>query len=48
MMQVVILFQILAAEMNFGYKFQTVRLERFNDSRICNLKGLAESVDQCT
>lgn len=46
-LQVVILFQILAAEMNFGYKFQTVRLEKFNDKSIRNLKHLAKSVDSC-
>ncbi|KAL3146345.1 hypothetical protein ABBQ32_003036 [Trebouxia sp. C0010 RCD-2024] len=45
--QVVVLFQILAAEINFGYKFQTVKCEQFNGQELHNLKQLAEAVDTC-
>ena len=45
--QVVVLFQILAAEINFGYKFQTVQCLSFNGSELPNLKALAQAVDSC-
>ncbi|DBA92177.1 hypothetical protein WJX77_001540 [Trebouxia sp. C0004] len=45
--QVIVLFQILAAEINFGYKFQTVKCELFNGQELHNLKQLAEAVDAC-
>lgn len=43
--QVVILFQVLAAEINFGYKFQTVRMMEFNGVAVQNLRHVAELVD---
>ncbi|EIE25461.1 trypsin-like serine protease [Coccomyxa subellipsoidea C-169] len=46
--QVVVLFQVLAAEINFGYKFQTVRCESLNGEEVRNLARLAELVDSCT
>ena len=46
-MQVVLLFQILASPVTNGYKFQSVRLERFNDQAVQNLKQLADFVDNC-
>ncbi|CAL5219318.1 g1127 [Coccomyxa viridis] len=46
--QVVVLFQVLAAEINFGYKFQTVRCEAFNGQEVRNLATFAELVDGCT
>lgn len=45
--QVVVLFQILAAEINFGYRFQTVRCESLNGQGVCNLRSLATLVDRC-
>lgn len=45
--QVVVLFQVLASQVNFGYKFQTVRCEKFNDLELRNLAHLAELVDAC-
>ncbi|BDA41920.1 Protease Do-like 10, mitochondrial [Coccomyxa sp. Obi] len=45
--QVVVLFQVLAAEINFGYKFQTVRCQTFNGEEVRNLARLAELVDSC-
>eukprot|EP00884_Botryococcus_braunii_P011067 jgi/Botrbrau1/19962/Bobra.0059s0078.1 len=46
--QVVVLFQVLAAELNFGYKFQCIQCMQFNDVDIRNLKHLTELVDSCT
>ena len=46
--QVVVLFQILAAEINFGYKFQTVQCLTFNGTELPNLRALAQQVDSCT
>eukprot|EP00891_Asterochloris_glomerata_P000822 jgi/Astpho2/822/e_gw1.00016.51.1_t len=46
--QVVVLFQILAAEINFGYKFQCVRCEAFNGIELHSLEQLAREVDSCT
>jgi len=43
--QVVVLFQTLAAEINFGYKFQTTRVMKFNGETIKNLCHLAQMVD---
>ena len=45
--QPVVLFQILSAQINYGYRFQTVRLTKFNDVEIKNLQHLAELVDTC-
>ena len=45
--QVVVLFQILAAEINFGYRFQTVRCLSLNGQEVCNLRSLATLVDRC-
>ena len=45
--QVVVLFQILAAEINFGYRFQTVQCMTFNGSKIQNLSHMATMVDSC-
>lgn len=45
--QVVVLFQILAAEINFGYRFQTVQCMSFNGTKIQNLKHMATMVDSC-
>ena len=42
-----VLFQILSAQINYGYRFQTVRLTKFNDVEIKNLQHLAELVDTC-
>ena len=42
--QVVVLFQILAAEINFGYKFQTVQCVSFNGAGLRNIRQLAELV----
>lgn len=47
-LQVIVLFQILASPVTNGYKFQSVRLERFNDQEVRNLRQLADSVDNCT
>lgn len=42
------MFQILAAEINFGYRsFQTVQTETFNGVKLHNLKQLVELVDNC-
>lgn len=46
--QVVVLFQILASPVTNGYRFQSVRLERFNDKAVRNLRQLADFVDNCT
>jgi hypothetical protein len=43
--QVVVLSQVLAAEINFGYKFQTIRVMEFNGEVVKNLRHLAEMVD---
>lgn len=48
LLQVVVLFQILASPVTNGYKFQSVRLERFNDREVRNLRQLADYVDNCT
>ncbi|KAK9810951.1 hypothetical protein WJX73_000637 [Symbiochloris irregularis] len=45
--QVVVLFQILAAEINFGYKFQTVQCLSFNGEDLPHLRSLAQAVDSC-
>ena len=45
--QVVVLFQILAAEINFGYRFQTVQCLTFNGAQIQNLSHMATMVDGC-
>ena len=45
--QVVVLFQILAAEINFGYRFQTVRCETLNGTELKNLTQMATLVDSC-
>lgn len=42
--QIVVLFQILAAEINFGYKFQSVRCLAFNGVPLRNLTHLAHLV----
>ena len=42
--QVVVLFQILAAEINFGYKFQTAQCVSFNSVDLRNIRQLAELV----
>ena len=42
--QVVVLFQILAAEINFGYKFQTAQCVSFNGADLRNIRQLAELV----
>jgi len=41
---VVVLFQILAAEINFGYKFQTAQCVSFNGADLRNIRQLAELV----
>lgn len=46
--QVVVLFQILAAEINFGYKFQTIQCMSFNGTDAPNLPALAQQVDACS
>lgn len=46
--QVVILFQVLSAEINFGYKYQTVQCLKFNGEPVRNLRHLAAEVDGCT
>ncbi|KAK9834040.1 hypothetical protein WJX81_005089 [Elliptochloris bilobata] len=46
--QVVVLFQVLAAELNFGYRFQCARCETFNGTELLNLEHLAEACDSCT
>mmetsp|Transcript_2030 Transcript_2030/g.5998 ORF Transcript_2030/g.5998 Transcript_2030/m.5998 type:complete len:611 (-) Transcript_2030:181-2013(-) len=46
--QVVVLFQVLAAEINFGYKFQTIRVEEFNGTPVKNLRHLADMLDTTT
>mmetsp|Transcript_42586 Transcript_42586/g.101114 ORF Transcript_42586/g.101114 Transcript_42586/m.101114 type:complete len:599 (+) Transcript_42586:214-2010(+) len=46
--QVVVLFQVLSAEINFGYKFQTVRVMEFNREPIRNLHHLADMLDKTT
>ena len=43
-LQVVVLFQILAAEINFGYKFQTAQCLSFNGQDLRNVRQLAELV----
>mmetsp|Transcript_7139 Transcript_7139/g.26259 ORF Transcript_7139/g.26259 Transcript_7139/m.26259 type:complete len:550 (+) Transcript_7139:192-1841(+) len=45
--EVVVLFQVLSADLNAGYKAHTVRLECFNGVQVRNLAHLAELVDQC-
>ena len=45
--QVVVLFQILAAEINFGYRFQTVQCKALNGAEVQNLSQLATQVDGC-
>jgi len=45
--QVVLLFQILASPVTTGYKFQSMRIEHFNDVQIRNLRQLADLVDSC-
>ena len=42
--QVVVLFQILAAEINFGYRFQTAQCVQFNGQDLRNVRQLAEMV----
>ena len=45
--QVVILLQVLAHELNHGYKQMVVPCETFNGVSITNLKALAAMVDKC-
>ncbi|GMH41469.1 hypothetical protein BSKO_09379 [Bryopsis sp. KO-2023] len=46
--QIVVLVQVLASELNFGYNFSTTRCATFNGEDLKNLKHLAELVDKCT
>eukprot|EP00898_Chlorokybus_atmophyticus_P007875 jgi/Chlat1/8089/Chrsp75S07586 len=43
--QIVVLFQVLAHEINFGYKLQTVRVESCNGKDLLNLRHLCDVVD---
>jgi S1-C subfamily serine protease len=43
--QVVVLFQVLSAQLNYGYRLQTVQLKSFNGVEVRNLRHLAELVD---
>ena len=45
--QVVILLQVLAHEVNHGYKQMVVPCQTFNGEPIINLQYLAQKVDQC-
>eukprot|EP00210_Caulerpa_lentillifera_P005347 g5110.t1 len=46
--QIVVLVQVLASELNFGYNFSTMRCLNFNGVELRNLKHLAKLVDECT
>lgn len=46
-LQVVVLVQILASELNFGYNFSTIRCHSFNGNQLHNLQHLAQLVDRC-
>lgn len=46
--QVVVLFQILSADINYGYKGQSLYVRSFNGEPVRNLKHMAEMVDACT
>ncbi|KAK9868621.1 hypothetical protein WJX84_008840, partial [Apatococcus fuscideae] len=46
--QVVLLFQVLAAEINFGYRFSNIRCLSVNGTDINNLAELAKLVDACS
>ncbi len=43
--QVVLLFQILAAELNHGYRGTSLWITHFNDQPVCNLAQMASLVD---
>lgn len=46
--QVVVLSQVLNAEINIGYEYVTnTTVHRFNGSKVCNLRHLAKMVEQC-
>ena len=45
--QVVVLFQVLRAELNHGYTFTSLELEKFNGNEVVTLAGLAAAVDLC-
>eukprot|EP00803_Ostreobium_quekettii_P002645 evm.model.scf_1356.3 EVM.evm.TU.scf_1356.3 scf_1356:20076-25448(-) len=46
--QVVVLVQVLASELNFGYNFSTMHCHSFNGMKLHNLQHLAQLVDTCT
>lgn len=45
--QVVLLFQILSAELNYGYKGQSMWVKQFNGQPVRNLAHMAALVDDC-
>lgn len=46
--QVVLLVQVLAAELNHGYRYSVVPCETFNGTRLHSLRHLAALADGCT
>lgn len=46
--QVVVLYQILSHEINFGYRVSCMRCETFNGQKLVSLKHLTELVDAST